>query len=175
LKAKSLSELPAGTRAFIDANIFIYHFTGASQQCKEFLARCERGEVFGVTGVFVLLEVLHRLMMIEAQVKKRVTPGDVAKKLREKPHIVKQLSDYYKQAQSILKMDLEILPLSVEIIAASERYRREYGLLVNDSVTVALALSQGVSALVSADRNFERVEELILYRPRDIATIDQGI
>ncbi len=169
MKAKSLSELPAGARAFIDANIFIYHFIGASQQCKEFLDRCERGEVFGTTGVFILLEVLHRLMMIEARVKKRVTSGNVAKKLREKPHIVKQLSDYYEQAQSILEMDLEILPLSVEIIVASERYRREYGLLVNDSVTVALALNQGITALASADRDFERVEELVVYRPTDIA------
>ncbi len=170
MTAKSLSELPTGTRAFIDANIFIYHFIGASQQCKEFLARCERGEVFGATGVFIVLEVLHRLMMIEARVKKRVTSGDVVKKLRKKPHIVKQLSDYYEQAQSILEMDLEILPLSVEIIAASERYRREYGLLVNDSVTVALALNQGITALASADRDFERMEELVVYSPTDIAT-----
>ncbi len=168
-----MGKLPAGVRAFIDANIFIYHFTGTSQECKEFLARCGRGEVFGVTGVFTLLEVLHRLMMIEATVKKLVTPGSVAKKLRRKPKAIKQLSSYYEQVKSILEMGFDIIPLSREIIATSERYRREYGLLVNDSVTVALALSQGISTLVSADRDFERVEELAVYRPMDIAHASQ--
>jgi predicted nucleic acid-binding protein len=136
------------------------------------LARCERGEVFGATGVFVLLEVLHRIMMIEAKVKKFVTSSNVAKKLRKKPHIVKQLSDYYEQAQSILEMELEILPLSLEIVAASERCRREYGLLVNDSVTVALALNQGITVLASADRDFERVKELVVYSPQDVKIIE---
>jgi len=36
-------------------------------------------------------------------------------------------------------------------------------------VTVALALNQGITALASADRDFERVEELVVYSPTDIA------
>ena len=31
-----LTEMPEG-ETFIDANIFIYHFAGASEECKEFL------------------------------------------------------------------------------------------------------------------------------------------
>lgn len=174
LKVKPLSKLPAGTRVFIDANIFIYHFTGASQECREFLARCEHGEVFGATGVFILLEVLHRLMMIEAEAKKLVTPGGVAKKLKEKPEIVKRLKDYQAHADAILEMGVEILPLDVESVAMSGRYRRKHGLLVNDSVTVALALSQGISTLASADRDFERVRELAVYKPMDVAVQAAG-
>jgi predicted nucleic acid-binding protein len=55
-----LDDLPRATSIFIDANIFIYHFTGASGECTRFLARCEAGELAGVTSVSVLLEVLHR-------------------------------------------------------------------------------------------------------------------
>ncbi|MCX8103173.1 MAG: type II toxin-antitoxin system VapC family toxin [Candidatus Bipolaricaulota bacterium] len=168
MRAKPLSKLPTGTRVFIDANVFIYHFTGVSQECREFLARCEHGEVFGVTGVFILLEVLHRLMMIEAETKRLVTPRNVAKKLKEKPEIVQRLTDYQTQVDAILEMGLEILPLDAEIVAMSERYRHEYGLLVSDSVTVALALSVGITALASADRDFERVRELALYKPTDV-------
>ncbi len=51
-------DLPRATSIFIDANIFIYHFTGASGECTRFLARCEAGELAGVTSVSVLLEVL---------------------------------------------------------------------------------------------------------------------
>lgn len=170
MRAKPLSKLPSGTRVFIDANVFIYHFTGVSQECREFLARCEHGEVFGVTGILVLLEVLHRLMMIEAETKKLITPRNVAKKLKEKPEIVKRLKDYQTYADAILEMGLEILPLDIEIVAMSERYRQEYGLLVNDAVTIALALNHGISALASADRDFERVKELTVYKPTDLPT-----
>ena len=163
-----LADLPASERVFIDANIFIYHFTGVSLACTQFLHRCEQGELSGVTSVNILLEVLHRLMMIEAAVKKLVTPGDVAKKLRAKPQVVKQLKDYQKQAQAVLEMGLEIFPLSAETVMASLRFRQEYGLMVNDSLTAALALAEGITALASSDRDFERVKELKVYSPTDM-------
>lgn len=168
MRAKPLRKLPTGTRVFIDANIFIYHFTGVSQECREFLERCEHGEIFGVTGVLTLLEVLHRLMMIEAEAKKLITPGRLARKLKEQPEIVKHLKDYQTHAEAISEMGVEILPLEVESVVISKHYRRKYGLLVNDSVTVALALSQGISALASADRDFEQIKELTVYSPMDI-------
>ena len=74
-KALPLPELLTGQTIFIDANIFIYHFTGLSQECSSFLERCERGDLWGITGVHILLEVLHRLMMIEAVTKKLVEIG----------------------------------------------------------------------------------------------------
>ncbi|GFP41484.1 hypothetical protein HKBW3C_00609, partial [Candidatus Hakubella thermalkaliphila] len=38
-------ELPMAEAAFIDANIFVYHFTGISEECSRFLKRCEAGEL----------------------------------------------------------------------------------------------------------------------------------
>lgn len=163
-----LADLPAGERVFIDANIFIYHFTGVSPQCTELLKRCEQRELLGVTGVNILLEVLHRLMMIEAVTKNLITPGNVAKKLREKPQVVKQLRDYQKQTEAILEMGLKILPLSAESVTASVRYRQDYGLLINDSMTASLALTEGIKTVASSDRDFKRVKGLAVYSPTDI-------
>lgn len=165
-----LPDLPAGTQVFIDSNIFVYHFTGVSSQCTQFLQRCEQGELVGITGVNVLLEVSHRLMMIEAVVKKLIMPGNVAKKLKARPDVVKQLKDYQDQLRAILEMGLDILSLSAEGLTANVRYRQDHGLLVNDSVTAALALGAGVRSLASADQDFERVEEVVLYRPTDIVS-----
>lgn len=60
-----LDEIPSEQTVFIDSNIFIYHFTGVSNQSSEFLSRCEEGYLNGITSSNVVLEVLHRLMMIE--------------------------------------------------------------------------------------------------------------
>lgn len=167
-KTYPLAQLPPGERAFIDANIFIYHFTGLSQECTAFLERCERGELSGVTSVHILLEVLHRLMMIEAVAKGLVSPGSVAKKLREKPEVVKQLSDYQAQTEAIPEMGIEVLMLTPEILRTSRSWRRRYGLLVNDSLTTALMDAKRIEALATADPDFERLEGLYLYCPQDL-------
>jgi hypothetical protein len=47
---KELSTLSSGARIFIDANIFIYHFTDTplTDACTTFLQRVERGELQGI-------------------------------------------------------------------------------------------------------------------------------
>jgi len=167
-KALPLPKLPAGQTVFIDANIFIYHFTGLSQECSSFLERCERGELWGVTAVHILLEVLHRLMMIEAVTKGLVTSGNVARKLREKPNVVKQLADYQTQTEAISEMGIEVVGLTSDVLKVSYPYRRRDGLLVNDSLTAAVMEAEGILCLATADLDFTRVEGLRVYRPMDL-------
>jgi predicted nucleic acid-binding protein len=169
--ALGLVEVPAGARILIDANIFIYHFTGASGECTQFLERCERGEVVGVTGVHLLLEVLHRLMMIEAVVGGLVTPGDVARKLRERPEVVRRLHRYQEQVELILGMGIEVLPLEAGLIELSRPYREEHGLLVNDSLTLALVEGLGLEGLATADEGLLRLGDELpfhFYAPQDL-------
>ena len=59
-----LEDVPEGERIFVDANILIYHFSRVSSECRSFLARCESGQVEAYTGVHILLEVAHRLMIL---------------------------------------------------------------------------------------------------------------
>jgi predicted nucleic acid-binding protein len=46
--------------------------------------------------------------------------------------------------------------------------RRCHGLLVNDSLLAATAAREGIVDFASADADFERVEELRLFRPGDL-------
>jgi predicted nucleic acid-binding protein len=38
----NLNDLPDGAAVFIDANIFVYHFSGVSPECRAFLERADR-------------------------------------------------------------------------------------------------------------------------------------
>jgi len=167
--ALPLPELPAEQTVFIDANIFIYHFTGISQECSSFLERCERGGLWGVTAVHILLEVLHRLMMIEAVTKGLVTAGNVVKKLRERPNVVKQLTDCRTQTEAILEMGIGVVGLTLDVLKTSHPYRRRDGLLVNDSLIAAVMKAEGILDLATVDPDFTRVEGLRVYSPLDIA------
>jgi predicted nucleic acid-binding protein len=113
-----------GSRVFIDASIFIYHFTGTSPGCRRFLESCERGQVEGITSVTALAEVAHRLMMIEAVAKGLISPGNPARKLREKPAIVKELHVYLEQVELIPLMGIAVLSLDLETLGVAAALRR---------------------------------------------------
>lgn len=164
----TLDRVPPASRIFLDSTIFIYHATGASPQCRALLERCEVGEVAGVTSVVVLAEVAHRLMMIEAVAIGLVPGKDVVKKLRARPDLVRRLHVYQEQIERIPLMGVDIIPLEVGTLLRSADIRREYGLLVNDSLVVATARGAGIGHLASADPDFGRVKDLELYRPGDL-------
>ncbi len=159
--------LAVGTAIFIDSTVFIYHFTGKSDACTRLLERCELGELKGVTSVTVLAEVSHRLMMVEAVSRGLVSPGNLVRKLREKPEIVADLSLYQQQVDRIPLMGVEIAPVDLRVWLESASYRRQHGLMTNDSLVAASAALQNVSCLASDDRDFERVDSLEVFIPKD--------
>ncbi len=166
--AKPLAEIPAGTSVFLDATIFLYHFAGASRSCRSLLSRCEAGLLQAVTSTVAVAEVTHRLMTIEAVARGLVAPGNVVKKLRGRPEIVRQLSLYQEQAEKIPRMGVEVVPLDRRLLAIAAPLRTRYGLLTNDSILLATALDRGITAFASADRDFERVDTVQLFYPPDL-------
>jgi predicted nucleic acid-binding protein len=161
-------ELPAGTDIFIDANIFIYHFIGVSNECSEFLARCETREINGVTSVNVILEVLHRLMMVEAVNKNLVQPPNILKKLRNRSEKIRRLNDYFVNTQKIERMGISIRPFSYLTVTRSHNQRLRYGLLVNDSLILALMEETGMDHLATSDKNFRGIGEITVVSPADV-------
>lgn len=122
----------------------------------------------GLTSTAVLAEVAHRLMMSEAVAARLVTPGNIAKKLRARPEIVRRLHLYDEQVQRIPLMGVEVISLDLGTLLRSADARRQYGLLVNDSLVVAAARETGAGGLASADADFDRVKDLKVYTPGDL-------
>ncbi len=102
----TLDEIEEGSAVFIDANVFIYHFVGASPQCTAMLARCESRKLRGATSALVLAEVCHRLMTIEAVERKLVAPRNVVSKLATRPDLLRQLMTYETAIEPSLRWEL---------------------------------------------------------------------
>lgn len=164
----TLAEIPDASTLFIDANVFVYHFVGASAQCSALLARCETGVIRGTTSILVVAETAHRLMMIEAVERKLVTPGNVARKLAQRPDVVRRLRVYASSVQAIPAMGVEILALNEETMRLGLRHQRRHGLLTNDSLIVGTMTHQGVRLLATADRRLAMVDELEVASPTDL-------
>jgi predicted nucleic acid-binding protein len=168
MASSTLDDVQDGTRIFVDASVFIYHFSGVSAECRTLLERCERGEIKGVTSTLVMAEALHRLMMIEAVASGHVSPGNIAKKLRKKPQIVRKLHLYQEQVEKIPLMGIEIEPADLQLVLHAAPLRSRYGFLTNDSLIAATLGEQGLEAIASGDRDFARLAGVELFSPSDI-------
>jgi predicted nucleic acid-binding protein len=164
-----LEDLPEGSSIFVDANIFIYHFSGTSLECQAFLQQCESRQVEAFTGVHIVLEVTHRLMMLEALQKGLITGGQPARKLKEQPEIVKVLQVYNQSIQQIPRLNIRVRAVTSAVVRASEAVRVQEGLMTNDSITVALMRHLGLTAIATADADFNNVSDLRVYQPEDIS------
>lgn len=165
----NLNEIESGSDIYIDSNIFIYHFTGSSDESSVFLSRCEQGDIRGVTSVNVILEVLHRLMMIEAINKKLITPPNIVKKLQKQPAKVKLLTDYFINTKKILEMGIDVMPVTMNTVLISHSARLSHGLMVNDSLIISSMQEAGINSLATNDRGLSVIEGLTAYMPSDIS------
>ena len=168
MAGSTLDAIASGSRVFLDASVFIYHFTGQSLQCRRLLERCEQGEVGGVTCTAAIAEVTHRLMMIEAVSRGMVEAGNVARKLRARPDIDRQLQVYRTQIDRIPVRGIDTLPVDAQVTARSADFRRRYGLLTNDSLIAACAAAASIRVLASADRDFAALDGFAVYHPGDV-------
>ncbi len=168
MASSTLDRLKPNTRVLVDASVFVYHFTGASTDCRDFLLRCEQGDLKGSASVITLAETAHRLMMLEALANGKVRRPNLARKLKSKPQLVRSLSVYEDQVEKIPLMGIEVIPLDQRLFLVSAEHRKKWGLLTNDSIITATAEAAGITSLASADRDFERVTGMSLFRPGDI-------
>ena len=148
----TLADIEDAAGVFVDANVFVYHFVGASPECTALLRRCETGEVQGSTSALVLAEVCHRLMMLEAVERRLAAAGNVARKLARRPDVVRQLAIHDACIQAIPAMGIEIVGVTEATVRLGLRHQSRYGLLTNDSLVVASMQQQSVRLLAAADR-----------------------
>ena len=160
----TLSEVAPDTHLYIDANIFVYYFGRLSDECADLIDRCERGEIISYTGTHVLLEVAHRLMMMEAVDK---GPGNVPSKLRRRPELASQLNGHSDAIRYILNIGIDILQVDAELLEISANLRARTGFLVNDSISLAMMQQHEIQAIATNDRDFQRIGGLEVHIPGD--------
>lgn len=160
--------IPSGSTVFIDANIFIYHFSGPTPltpSCTAFLERVASGEVSGVTSATVVLETLHRLMLLEAIAKFQLTPKTALRFLKANPEQARTLNQCHRAVETIAQTGIQIVGVTQEDIAQGQQFHRQYGVLTNDALILAIMSRQQITALVSNDPDFQKVPHLRLHRP----------
>ena len=164
----NFADLPAGASVFLDANVFVYHFTQHPQfgaPCTELLARIERQEVTGFSATHVLTEVAHRLMTIEAAALMGWPFAGIMRRLKRHPEVVQQLVSFRQAIERVCTSRIQLLTIPPHFIAAGTICSQQTGLLSSDAMIVVVMQHQALSNLASLDEDFDRVSGLTRYEP----------
>lgn len=164
----NLSRIPKQQAVVIDTNILFYANQRSSMQCVEFLERCAIDEILGILPVHILAEFTHVLILAEARDLGLIKGPNPAKQLSKSPNKVKALYRYEGLIRDLLSIGLRIETLEQEDFFTAISIQRLYGLLTNDALLIAVAKRLRVTALASADRVFEEVKDISLYKPGDL-------
>ena len=163
-----LGEISSGELVVIDANILVYANQQKSQECVQLLGRCARGEVKAVVPMPMVSELMHTLMLIESRENGWIDRSNPARFLSEKPQLVQRLTNYEKQMRQFLGMGLRLESVvTVDLIEALS-IQREFGLLTNDSLLVAVARRLSCDPIASADKAFRDLKGFMVYAPEDL-------
>lgn len=163
----TFDDIPNKTAVYLDANIFIYFFSGRSLECEHLIRRCKRQEVFGILSTLTLVEFGYKAMCFEAEeITRRAAVNSMY--LKKHPDVVKRLLKYNIAMEDLLYRDnLQILDVTPDDVLGSFAVRQKYGLLMKDSITAYLLKKIRIPAIATNDRDFENIEDVQVYRPTD--------
>ena len=129
---------------FIDANIFIMAMIGkdrTSEKCRDYMHKIENGEQQATTSVLVLDEVLHNISEYRGT--------EIAIKFLKKISVFP---------------NLEICEITLSEFNDSLKFVND-GLRPRDALHVAVMRANGVSTILSFDKDFDGVKEIERKEP----------
>ncbi len=162
------ADLQRGDAVFLDANIFIYHFApdpALGPPCSQLLQRIENQELIGFTSLHLLPEVAHKMMTTEANSRLGWPFAGMANRLRRHPAEIQKLTGHRLAIGRIAHSRVQILPFAIAQVLAAVAASKQYGLLTNDALTVAVLQANGLSKIASHDGDFDRVAGITRYGP----------
>ncbi len=154
----------------VDANVFVYALIPQSSlhaPCHTLLERGARGNLRLVTTVAVVADVLHRAMVLEVLAEGRAqSSAEAVTLLKHQPQVVTHLTRYRTILGDLRQARVDILPLTYRDLHTSRQYREQHGLLVSDSLIVAVMRREALQILATNDPDFEHIPGISVRTPR---------
>lgn len=161
-------DIPDHIDVFVDANIFVYHFSGPTdltEPCTEFLQRIAEAKLSAYTSALSLAETLHRLMIIEASSRLCLDPRTAVRHLKTHASQAKALTEHLAAIEAVQAMGIKVLPVELEDVLHSNDLKRELGLLTNDAINLAIMGRHRLKHIATNDLDFDQVPDLTVWKP----------
>ncbi len=129
------------------------------------MTRIENQQIGGYASTHVLTEAAHRLMMIEAANLPGWKPTKDKLRLQQQPLILQTLTQFRGAVATVLQSRIQTLAIAPALVLSAADISRQFGLLSNDPLLVAVMQANGLTNLASHDADFDRVPGIVRYAP----------
>jgi predicted nucleic acid-binding protein len=150
------ADLVTGDSVFVDANILIYHFGPHPRfgtACRQLIGQIESQDLVGFTSTHMLGEVAHQLMIAEALTLPGWSAGKVKKRLRQQPAALQSLTGFRTAVETVLQSRITVLTIAPDLLVTAATISHQYGLLINDALSVALMQANGLARTRACERH----------------------
>jgi predicted nucleic acid-binding protein len=168
--SNNLKDFPDNNGIFIDANIFLHHAFGTNDVSIEFLKRVENIAVKAFTSVLVLEEVFFKLLLQQASnFIEKITVKKLKSYLQDdvkRSEIFTSLTQYQNFITILKGSGLRIIELRGTDLDIALHLAERWGIVTADAFHLAVMKRRRLTHLASDDTDFERVQEITLWRPK---------
>jgi len=164
----TFDDIAAGSAVFLDSNTLIFHFTAHPKYgaaCTRLLDWIEQRKIEGFCSAHVLAAVVHRLMTIEAMNLLGWPPTRLAARLKKHHDEIPKLGVYQAALGRVAQLGIRVVPLTENAIVSAANLCRQFELLTNDAIIVAIMQQNSLQQVASLDGDFDRVPGIIRYSP----------
>jgi predicted nucleic acid-binding protein len=163
------SEIPSGTRAIFDTNIFVYYATAHpvyGSPCRAIIKRVEKDEIEGIIPAVVMNELLHNFILIELIKKDFATDRrDAIALVKKNPSVIRNLTSAWDLFEAIPEMGFTIIEDERGITDRMYYFSKELSLMAKDATVVSYAHKFEISHIITNDQDFMRIPWLSIWSP----------
>ncbi|MFQ6061936.1 MAG: type II toxin-antitoxin system VapC family toxin [Methanosarcinales archaeon] len=172
-----LINLPIGSIVFIDSNIFIYvalEDIRYKDICKEFLRKVNDGKYNAVISAVVISEVFHVVLLAELAELFNISQKEVVRLIKSNPIFIvanapTAMSSAKKPWQAVEDIkninNISILEIGYYEVDYASPISKQYNLLMNDSLHLAVMKKHGIQDIATNDSDFDRVDNIQVWKP----------
>lgn len=161
-------QVPSGLELFIDTNILLYAVSEHPRYggwCQELLDRVKAGDIKGEISVIVLNELVHKLVIGEVAQKEGIRPFQAVRYIKEHPEVLEDLEAYEVVEEVEREYNLTVVEVTGDDLSLAWKFMKEYRLLSNDALHLAVMKKRGVTEMATSDPDFDGVEGIRVWKP----------
>ena len=163
-----LDDLPTRSSVFADANVLTYALSTVEpfhSLTSALMERAARQEIEVFTSASQAANVIHRAMIVEAVGRYGFSSSKTLAFLKKHPDTVRGLMRYREIPGELSRARVHILDVTYREIHASKEFRDDYGLLTDDSITLAVMRRHNLVDLATNDEDFKRIPGIRMWTP----------
>ena len=141
-------------------------YTKYRAACRAFLQNIEDRAYLAATSTLVLNEVVHKLILAETTKTYRLRRESDAKKLIEdQPKTISSLTNVWKDYAVIRDYPLIIHSIDEATMDMAVEFSNKYGVFISDASHLAIMKANGISNIATNDSDFQRIDDINIYKP----------